>query len=155
MLAEVLDVIERLLAASGHPEIAAVARYGADRVAGGPSPAGVRVRYTSGAEAYLWGAIWSGENPLPTPVRLPWPARADRIAVLTCLLLDAARPPEFADWQLVALDGLGPPDARGKAPRGVRITGADGTSVLLRATAAGAPMPEPEEDPYPRWGVDL
>ncbi|MEU4563355.1 hypothetical protein AB0F72_33660 [Actinoplanes sp. NPDC023936] len=152
-LGEVLDVIERLLTESGHPEIAAVTRYGTDVVAGGPSPSGVRVRYTSGAEAYLWGAVWPGENILPTPDVLPWPARADRIAVFTARLLDAARPATLNEWHVVALDGLGPSGARGKAPRGLRIVAADGTSVLLRATAAGAPMPEPALDPYPEWTV--
>ncbi|WP_229073671.1 hypothetical protein [Actinoplanes sp. DH11] len=152
-LAEVLDVIEWLLAAAGHPEIGAIGRYGTDPVAGGPSPAGVRVRYASGAEAYLWGAVWPREYELPTPAELPWPARADRIAVFTCRLLDAARPAEFRGWQLVALDGLGPADARSKAPRGIRVVAADGTSLLLRATASGAPMPEPAADPYPGYVI--
>ncbi|WP_433829721.1 hypothetical protein ACQP2E_08950 [Actinoplanes sp. CA-015351] len=152
-LGEVLDVIERLLTGCGHPEIESIHRYGTDQAAGGPSPAGVRVRCVSGAEAYLWGAIWTGENALSTPAVLPWPARPDRIAVLVCLLLDAARPAGLSSWQLVALDGLGPSDARGKAPRGLRIVAADGTSLLLRATAAGAPMPEPADDPYPGWAI--
>jgi hypothetical protein len=151
-LAEVLDVIERLLRESGHPEIATVGRYGTDQVAGGPSPAGVRVRYTSGAEAYLWGAVWPGETPLPMPDELPTPARrAGRLAVFVCRLLDAARPAALSGWELVGLANLGPAGERGKAPLGVRIVSADGTSVLLRATAAGAPMPETDEEPYPGW----
>ncbi|MBG0563708.1 hypothetical protein I4J89_19875 [Actinoplanes sp. NEAU-A11] len=153
-LAQVLDVIEALVAASGHPEITAVERYGNDLVAGGPSPAGIRVRYRTGAEAYLWGAIWPGENALPTPEQLPPPSRrVDRIAVFTAWLLDAARPAGFRSWQLVALPELGPTDERGKVPSGVRIDCADGTSLLLRATAAGGPEQDPDVDPYPEYRV--
>ncbi|MEU4423387.1 hypothetical protein AB0F81_22400 [Actinoplanes sp. NPDC024001] len=153
-LAQVLDVIEALVAASGHPEITAVERYGHDLVPGGPSPAGVRVRYESGAEAYLWGAVWPRENALPTPEVLPPPTRrVDRIAVLIAWLLDAARPAAFRSWQLVALPDLGPTDERGKVPCGVRIDCADGTSLLLRATAAGGPQGDPEVDPYPGYRV--
>ncbi|WP_232050574.1 hypothetical protein [Actinoplanes sp. OR16] len=142
-LAEVLDVIEQQLTGSDDPEIAVVGRYGTDQVAGGPSPSGVRVRYSSGAEAYLWGAVWPGENPVPMPDELPGRARrAERLTVSVCRLLDAARPAALGSWQLVGLPDLGPVGERGKAPLGIRIVGADGTSVLLRATAAGAPMPE-------------
>ncbi|MEV6349250.1 hypothetical protein [Actinoplanes sp. NPDC051851] len=152
-LAQVLDVLERLLAAARHPEITAVDRFGSDAAPGGPSPAGVRVRYTTGAEAYLWGAVWPGENPLPVPETLPPPLgrRPDRLAVLTAQLLDAVRPPEFASWQLLGLPDLGPAGERGKAPRGIRITGADGTSLLLRVTAAGGPTAESETEPYPDY----
>ena len=153
-LAQVLDVIESLIVASGHPEITAVGRYGNDLVAGGPSPAGVRVRYETGAEAYLWGAVWPGENALPTPERLPPPSRrVDRIAVFITWLLDAARPGALRSWQLVALPELGPTDERGKVPAGVRIVCADGTSLLLRATAAGGPERDPDIDPYPGYQV--
>ncbi|GLY07405.1 MULTISPECIES: hypothetical protein [Actinoplanes] len=153
-LAQVLDVLEALFAGCGHPEIATVARYGGDLVPGGPSPAGVRVRYRNQAEAYLWGAIWPGESPLPTPEVLPPPTwRADRIAVFAVHLLDVARPEQFRSWQVVALTGLGPEHQRGKVPRGVRIECADGTSVLLRATSAGGPEREPDSDPYPTWKI--
>ncbi|WP_092557550.1 hypothetical protein [Actinoplanes derwentensis] len=154
-LAQVLDVVEALLNASGHPEIEAVERYGADTAPGGPSPAGIRVRYVDGALAYLWGAIWPGETDLPVPERLPPPAgrRPDRLAILTVHLLDAHRPAAFHGWQLVALANLGPPGDRGKAPRGVRIVGADGTSLLLRTTAAGGPDRAATEDPWPDWRV--
>ncbi|GAA1629873.1 hypothetical protein [Actinoplanes couchii] len=154
-LAQVLDVVETLLTASGHPEIEAVERYGTDTAPGGPSPAGIRVRYTDGALAYLWGAIWPGETDLPVPDRLPPPAgrRPDRLAVLAAMLLDAHRPPALRAWQLVALADLGPPGERGKAPRGLRIVCADGTSLLLRTTAAGGPHRAAEDEPWPDWRV--
>lgn len=156
LLAQVLDVIEGLLlAAPAHPEIETVERYGADTAPGGPSPAGIRVRYADGALAYLWGAIWPGETELPVPDRLPPPAgrRPDRLAVLVTMLLDTHRPDAFRGWQLVALENLGPDGERGKAPRGVRIVCADGTSLLLRTTAAGGPQRAAEEDPWPDWRV--
>ncbi|HWS35543.1 MAG TPA: hypothetical protein VN408_22735 [Actinoplanes sp.] len=154
-LVRVLDVIEALIRASAHPEIEAVERYGTDTAPGGPSPAGIRVRYADGALAYLWGAIWTGETDLPLPDRLPPPAgrRPDRLAVLTAMLLDAARPADFRSWQLVALENLGRDGERGKSPRGLRIVGTDGTSLLLRTTAAGGPQRAPEEDPWPDWRV--
>ncbi|MEV6300719.1 hypothetical protein AB0M02_15025 [Actinoplanes sp. NPDC051861] len=152
--AQVLDVLESLLAASGHPEIAAVERYGADLVPGGPSPSGVRVRYENGSEAYLWGAIWPGESDLPTPQTLPPPRRrADRIAVFAAQLLDVARPAAFASWRVVALPDLGPASERGKVPRGLRIDCADGTSLLLRATSGVGPTGDPEHDPYPEYRI--
>ncbi|MDI6102500.1 hypothetical protein QLQ12_28155 [Actinoplanes sp. NEAU-A12] len=154
-LAQVLDVIETLFQACGHPEIEAVERFGSDTVPGGPSPSGVRIRYVDGALAYLWGAVWPSETDLPTPETLPPPAgrRPDRVAVLAALLLDAARPAGFRSWRLVALRDLGPSDERGKVPRGLRIVCADGTSLLLRATAAGGPERAPEEEPYPDWRI--
>ncbi|MEV4282345.1 hypothetical protein [Actinoplanes xinjiangensis] len=154
-LARVLDVIGTLLRDCGHPEIEAVERFGTDATPGGPSPAGLRIRYVNGALAYLWGAIWPGETELPAPDRLPPPRgnRPDRAVALAVLLLDAARPPEFRSWQLVALPDLGPTGQRGKVPRGLRIVGADGTSLLLRATAAGGPEREPEDEPFPGWRV--
>jgi hypothetical protein len=153
-LAQVLDVLAALLAAADHPEVAAVERYGQDLVPGGPSPAGVRVRYRNGSEAYLWVALWPGENPLPTPETLPSPKRrADRIAVFTAQLLDVARPAQFAAWRVVALPDLGPLEESGKAPRGVRIDCADGTSLLLRATSGVGPSGDPDEDPYPGYRI--
>jgi hypothetical protein len=154
-LTQVLDVLETLLVASGHPEIEAVERFGSDAAPGGPSPAGVRIRYVSGALAYLWGAVWPSETDLPTPDRLPPPRgnRPDRAVVLAAMLLDAARPPEFRSWQPVALANLGPTEQRGKVPRGLRIVAADGTSLLLRATAAGGPDRDPSDEPYPDWRV--
>ncbi|GGN05403.1 hypothetical protein FHR83_001401 [Actinoplanes campanulatus] len=154
-LAQVLDVIEALFRAAAHPEIEAVERFGAGTAPGGPSPAGVRIRYGDGALAYLWGAIWPQETDLPVPDVLPPPAgrRPDRVAVLAVMLLDAARPAAFRSWQLVALADLGPGGERGKAPRGVRIVCADGTSLLLRATAAGGPDRAPSQEPYPDYRI--
>jgi hypothetical protein len=156
-LAQVLDVVGALLRNCGHPEIEAVERFGADAAPGGPSPAGLRIRYVNGALAYLWGAIWPQESGLPAPDRLPPPRgnRPDRAAVLVVLLLDAARPPEFRSWQLVALPDLGPTGQRGKVPRGLRIVAADGTSLLLRATAAGGPERDPSDEPVPGWRVPV
>ncbi|MEU4161406.1 hypothetical protein [Actinoplanes sp. NPDC026670] len=154
-LSQVLDVIGRLLRNAAHPEIEAVERFGTDSAPGGPSPAGLRIRYVNGALAYLWGAIWPGETDLPAPDRLPPPRgnRPDRAAVLVALLLEAARPAEFRSWQLVALPDLGPTGQRGKVPRGLRIVAADGTSLLLRATAAGGPDRDPPDEPFPEWTV--
>jgi hypothetical protein len=154
-LAQALGLLATLFTASGHPEIEAVERFGSDAAPGGPSPAGVRLRYVNGALAYLWGAVWPSETDLPTPDRLPPPRgnRPDRALVLAALLLETARPPELRSWQLVALADLGPTDQRGKAPRGLRLVAADGTSLLLRATAAGGPERDPSDEPYPDWRV--
>ncbi|GIF04372.1 hypothetical protein [Actinoplanes siamensis] len=149
-LAHVLDILQDLHLASGHPEIAAVQRFGADAMPGGPSPSGLRVRYDTGSEAYLWGAVWPGETALPIPEVLPPPSRrAERAAVFAARLLEAARPGAFRAWDLVALPDLGPVGGRGKVPLGLRINCLDGTALLLRATAAGGPRREPDTEPHP------
>jgi hypothetical protein len=151
-LAQVLDVLQELHLASGHPEIAAVERFGMDGVPGVPSPAGIRMRYETGSFAYLWGAVWPGETPVPVPAVLPPPSRrAPRAAAFAAQLLDAARPAAFRAWELVALRDLGPVGERGKVPLGLRITCADGTALLLRATAAGGPHQEPDTEPHPDY----
>ncbi|AEV82867.1 hypothetical protein ACWT_1848 [Actinoplanes sp. SE50] len=153
-LAQVLDILRQLLLTSAHPEIAAVDRFGTDPAPGGPSPAGLRVRYDTGSEAYLWGAVWPGETPLPVPEILPPPSlRAARAAAFAAQLLDAARPAAFRSWELLALPDLGPADARGKVPLGVRITCADGPAFLIRATAAGGPTREPDTEPHPGYRI--
>ncbi|GLW27320.1 hypothetical protein [Actinoplanes regularis] len=153
-LAQVLDILQELHLAGGHPEIAAVERFGTDTAPGGPSPAGLRLRYTTGSEAYLWGAVWPGETPIPVPEILPPPSRrASRAAAFAAQLLDAARPSAFRAWELVALKGLGPAEERGKVPLGLRITCGDGTALLLRATAAGGPTREPDSEPHPEYRI--
>lgn len=140
--------------ASGHPEIAEVVRFGSDGAPGGASPAGLRIRYVTGSEAYLWGAIWPAETPLPVPEVLPPPSRrAMRAAAFAAWLLEAARPGAFRAWELVALSDLGPAGERGKVPLGLRINCLDGTSVLLRATAAGGPTVEPDTEPHPDYRI--
>ena len=151
-LDQVLDVLRELHLASGHPEIAAVERFGSDPAPGGPSPSGLRLRYETGSFAYLWGAVWPGETPLPVPEILPPPSgRAMRAAAFAAQLLEAVRPGAFRSWELVALPGLGPAGARGKVPLGLRVNCGDGTSVLLRATAAGGPVQEPDTEPHPGY----
>lgn len=59
----VLDILERLRKAAGHPDIVKVERYGQD-----PNP-GVAVTYQSGSAAYLW--ITSAGRSEPTPHDLP------------------------------------------------------------------------------------
>ncbi|WP_189333771.1 hypothetical protein [Actinoplanes ianthinogenes] len=155
-LAQVLDVLQELHVAAGHPEIAEVARFGTDGAPGGPSPAGLRIRYVTGSEAYLWGAVWPGETAVPVPEVLPPPnRRAPRAAAFAAQLLEAARPGVFRAWELVALPDLGPAGERGKVPLGLRINCADGTAYLLRATAAGGPTVEPDTEPHPEYQIVL
>jgi hypothetical protein len=152
----VLDLLQRLHEAAGHPEIAAVERFGTDAAPGGPSPAGLRLRYDTGSFAYLWGAVWAGETPMAVPEELPPPSRrASRAAVFAAHLLDAARPSDLRGWELVALRDLGPAAERGKVPLGLRITCGDGTAFLLRATAAGGPTQEPDTEPHPNYRIPV
>ncbi|MFI1987819.1 hypothetical protein [Actinoplanes sp. NPDC020271] len=155
-LAHVLDVLQELHVASGHPELAAVERFGTDATPGGPSPAGLRLRYGTGSFAYLWGAVWAGETAMAVPEDLPPPShRASRAVVFAAQLLDVARPDAFRTWELCALRDLGPAAARGKAPLGLRINSAEGTSFLLRATAAGGPTREPDTEPHPSYRIPV
>jgi hypothetical protein len=159
-LAEVLDVVEGLLVASEHPDIVSVKRYG---TATGPSAdrsrtssiSGVRVTYSSTATAVIWGAIWPGETPIPTPGEMPPPVeRTGRLAIFVVQLLDVARPQQFRSWQLVALPDLGPTAARGTAASGVSVVCADGTKMLLRTSSTGATVgAEPTEEPFPDYVI--
>ncbi|WP_250036812.1 hypothetical protein [Paractinoplanes maris] len=157
-LAQVLEVVERVLVAAEHPDIVKVERTGTGTDAWGPSAAksrtnkiaGVKVTYTSTATAMLWGAVWPGAKPLPLPAEPPMIGdRVARLSILVVQLLDAARPAAFTSWHLVSLPDLGPSDRTGSAPAGVSVTCADGTAVLLRASSTGATVgDEPKTDPY-------
>ncbi|MCO8277000.1 hypothetical protein M1L60_41125 [Actinoplanes sp. TRM 88003] len=162
-LAQVLDVIERVLVAAEHPDIVKIERYGTGTEPWGPSAAksrttsiaGVRVTYASTATAMLWGAIWPGEKPLPMPAELPKISdRVARLSILVVQLLDVAKPAAFTSWQLVSLPDLGPQDAPAPAPAGVSVVCADGTKMLLRAASTGATVgDEPENDPTPDYVI--
>ncbi|WP_250000360.1 hypothetical protein [Actinoplanes sp. M2I2] len=162
-LAQVLDVIERLLVAAQHPDIVKVERYGTATEPWGPSAAksrsssiaGVRVTYSSTATAALWGAVAAGEKPLPLPDQPPRISdRVARLSVLVVQLLDVARPPVFTSWHLVSLPGLGPTDGQGSAPVGVSLVCSDGTRMLLRAASTGATLgDEPDSDPYGDYAI--
>jgi hypothetical protein len=150
-LARVLDVVEGLLRASGHPDIVEIRRYGSE-----PSITGVRVRYQATSTASLFGATWPGAQPLAVPEKLPAPKqrRAPRIAIFAVWLLEAARPQEFRSWQLVALPGLGSEKEPGPFPAGVSLECADGSTTLLRASATGATVgSEPDEEPFPDYVI--
>lgn len=150
-LVEVLDLVQRLIVAAQHPDIDDVRLYGEGTE---QSPAGVAVKDQRGGSTYLWGTTAKGETPVETSVALPPPKLgAQRIAVLVVKLLDAARPGTLQAWRLVALPGLGPTDARGVAPAGVSVIGADGSRFLLRATHGGSQTGDPAEDPFPDWRV--
>jgi hypothetical protein len=150
-LTDVLDLLRRLIQAADHPDIAEVRVY-----AGGDEPLrnGVDVKDQRGGHMFLAGAQWKGETPVEVPELLPPPKLgAQRIAILTVKLLDAARPAELKAWRLVALPDLGPTDARGVAPAGVSLVAADGTKILLRAMHGGSQTGDPAEDPHPDWRV--
>ena len=159
-----LDVIERLLIAADHPDIAKIARYGPGEGPWGPtverSPAkritGVKVTHQSTATASLWEAIWPGEQPAELPAVPPKPKqmRAPRLVILVTQLLDVAKPPQFQAWRAVTLPELGNPDTQAGLPFGVSIILADGKRALLRATATGPTLgDEPEDDPYPDYVI--
>jgi hypothetical protein len=153
-LAEILDVFEQLLTASGHPDIVSVRRYGTDTAPGGPSPAGVAVKYQSGSHAFLAGGLGDGEIPIPVPDVMPGPKRrASRLAVFAVQLLDVARPAQFKAWRLIALPDVGPEAERGQFPAGVSVICADGTRMLLLVTAGSGPAGDPAEEPFPGWTI--
>ena len=157
-----LDVIEKLLVAANHPDITDIRRYGPGLGPWGPSDekspvkgvTGLRVTHQSSSTASLWEAIWPGEQPVEAPDVLPAPRqnRAPRLAILVARLLDKARPAEFKAWRLVSLPGLGVPEEG--LPFGLSIVHADGTRMLLRASATGATAgTDVAEDPFPDYVV--
>lgn len=150
-LGDVLDLLKRLIEAAQHPDIAEVRLY-----SGGPEPArnGVAVKDVRGGSMFLAGAAWKGETPVDVPEVLPPPKLgAQRIAILTVQLLNAAKPSELQDWRLVALNDLGPTEARSVTPSAVSLIATDGTRFLLRALHGGSQTGDPAEDPHPDWRV--
>ncbi|QLQ38016.1 hypothetical protein [Micromonospora robiginosa] len=150
-VSQALDIIEALLNAAEHPDIAAVERYGRDAQPGGQSPAGIRVQHRSSDTRALLMADVPPRTAQPVPVLtepLPPKWRAARILVLVHQLLDAARPEQLAGWELVTQDGTHSPVAAG-----IRITARDRSVVYLRGIAASGQQREPENDPYPDYRI--
>jgi len=162
-LAQVLDVIERLLVAAEHPEIDKVERYGTATEPWGPDAArsrttlisGLKATFTSTSTAFLNGRILPGVVEVPVPADMPPPKlRAPRFVTFVAQLLDVARPPAFASWQLVTPATAGSPDQLGTLPYGIAITCADGTKMLLLSQATGAMVgAEPAEEPFPDYVI--
>jgi hypothetical protein len=159
---QVLDVIEQLLAAARHPDIAAIERYGPGLGPWGPtveeskakSITGVKVTYQSTASASLWEAVWPGGQPVPAPTDLPPSRRASRLLVFAAQLLDYAKPDQLRSWQLLALPGLGPDSEQGVTPTGLGVVTTSGTKLLLRSTSTGPTVgTEPAEDPFPDYVI--
>ncbi|MEV0212788.1 hypothetical protein [Micromonospora sp. NPDC050695] len=152
-VSQALDVMEALLQASDHPDIAAIARYGRDSEVGGQSPPGVSVLHRSSDTRALLTAFPAPRDatpvPLPTePITMRW--RAARILVLAHQLLDAARPEVFASWDLCRQEGT-----HGPIAAALRITARDGSVIYLRGLAASGQVREPETDPYPDYQIPL
>ncbi|WP_045740975.1 hypothetical protein [Actinoplanes rectilineatus] len=149
-LTDALDLLERLLNAAGHPDIASVKRYGQGTE---QSPAGIDLADQRGAHMYLFGEQRKGEIPIDVPTVLPTPKYgSQRVAVLAAQLLDAARPDALREWRLVAFGDLGPTDARGVAPAGISMLAADGSRILLRsAMGASKDTTAPDSEPSPGW----
>ncbi|MCY1141394.1 hypothetical protein OWR29_25630 [Actinoplanes sp. Pm04-4] len=158
-LVQVLDVIERLLVASEHPDIVSVERYGTATEPWGPdvarnraqgSIAGVKVTHASTSSALLNGRIAPNAVPVIAPSEVPPPSlRAPRLVMFVSQLLDVARPREFASWQLVSQ-----PDGPSDLPYGIGIACADGTNMLLMCQSTGAMVgSEPSEEPFPDYVI--
>ncbi|WP_250000350.1 hypothetical protein [Actinoplanes sp. M2I2] len=162
-LAQVLDVVERLLVAAEHPEIVKVERYGTATEPWGPDAArsrtttisGLKATFTSTSTALLNGRILPGVVDVPMPAELPLPTlRAPRFATFVAQLLNVARPKQFTSWQLVSPPAMGPADRPGTLPYGISISCADGTKMLLLCQATGAMVgKEPEEEPFPGYVI--
>ncbi|MET0417304.1 MAG: hypothetical protein ABW022_14930 [Actinoplanes sp.] len=128
---QVLDTVERLFAAAGHPDIEGVERYGRD-------PQAVMVVYRSRAKAFLWPVL---EKASTRPAELPTDLGEYKFRTLHALrmlvdLLEIAQPDGW-QWRPVAVD-----DAT--AASGIEVK-AGGQVTLLRVTS-GSPM-GPDADP--------
>lgn len=160
-LAQVLDIVERLLVASGHPDIVKVDRYGTATEPWGPDASksrtatisGLKLTFTSTSTALLDGRIVPRVVDVPTPDEMPPPSlRAPRSVTFVAQLLDVARPEQFSSWQLVCPPDMGPKDRLGTLPYGIVIAGTDGSKMLLLCQATGAMVGnEPTEDPFPDY----
>jgi hypothetical protein len=141
----VLDVVEKLFNAAGHPDVVRVHRYG-----GGQSRAGVAITYQSGSSAYLSSAGLGNSPPVPYDLPAELPSlrfRAQHALKFLLELLDAARPAPFAAWRPVAFADTA------LKPTGVEIRGKDGTTAYLLVTSGSGPTKDPDEDPYPDYVI--
>ncbi|MFC4146636.1 hypothetical protein ACFO0M_10245 [Micromonospora mangrovi] len=148
---QALDLIEALLRAAEHPDITAIERYGRDAQPGGQSPAGVKAQHRSSDAWALLSADVPPRTAQPAPLPtepLPPRWRAARMLVLVHELLDAARPEQFAGWELVRQEGTHSPVAAG-----IRITARDGSVIYLRGMAASGQQRDPEIEPYPDYRI--
>lgn len=161
---QVLDVIETLLRAAKHPDIAGIERYGPGQGPWGPTVntskvskiTGVYAKHQSTATASLWEAVWPGEQPLDTIPTMPTPKqnRAPRLLLFVAQLLEVAQPAQFKAWRLVSLPDLGSPKVQDGLPFGLSIVTIEDKRVLLRATATGPTMGfEPETEPFPDYVI--
>ncbi|WP_431904109.1 hypothetical protein [Micromonospora carbonacea] len=147
-VSQALDIMEALFRAAEHPDITAVERYGRDDQPGGQSPPGVKVVHRSGSTGMLWAAVPPRDAAaVPPPDEMPPPRlRAARVLVFAHRLLDAARPEQFAGWELCRQPGVEVPVAAA-----LRITAHDKSVIYLRGTSASGAGAEPAQDPHPDY----
>lgn len=131
---QVLDTIERLFTAAGHPDIAEVTTY-----LGNTGPA-IEVVYQSKAKAFIWPVT---DDATATPTELPdelpeYKFRASYALKLLTDMLTIARP-EGWRWRTVAVEGVA------LRPCGLEVW-AGGRTTLLRVTSASTPLPA-DSDP--------
>ncbi len=134
---QVFDTIEKLFAATAHPDIAQVERHGTD-------PQGVTLVCQDGAKAFLW--------PVPgrtaaKPVDLDDPgdykAKVGHVLRMLVDLLDIVQPAGW-QWRTVAVEGVH------RAPCGLEVRAA-GTTVLIRVTCGGPPAADSDPAAWDGW----
>ncbi|MDY7084287.1 MAG: hypothetical protein SYR96_04215 [Actinomycetota bacterium] len=162
-LGQVLDVVERLVVASEHPDIVKVERYGTATEPWGPTVArsktttiaGMKVTFTSTSTALLNGRIEPGVTEVAVPDVMPLPTlRAPRFVTFVAQLLDVARPAQFSSWRLVGQPSADKGSPTAALPYGISFACADGTTMLLLCQATGAMVgAEPSEEPFPDYVI--
>lgn len=134
------DLIERLLTAARHPDIAAVERFG-------PDSRNLTIVYGSKAKAFLTVVVGAKTRPEPLPDDMPeYKFRALHALKLIGDLLDAAKP-DGVQWRTVAIEGTH------LSPCGLELRSADGATTVLQVTAGGAMVADANPADWADWQI--
>jgi hypothetical protein len=135
---QVLDVLERLVTAAGHPDIVRVEQFGG-------SMGGLAIVYRSGATAYL-SPVTEKATAVGLPGVLPeYQFRIQHALRLLVDVLEVAKPSGWR-WRTVGIDGVA------LSPCGLEVDGPAGR-VVFRAIGGSPTLHDADPAVWAGWSV--